>query len=158
MEHALIKQLDFVRSQTLKAMQGITEEEADRIPEGFRNNLRWQFGHIYVVLERHAFQYIGLPLHLPEGYKEQFEYNTSPLTRPESVRVPALPEIEGLMKEQVGRIREALGGRMQEEVPEPYRTSSGALLKTPEDFLSLDLYHEGMHFGVIKLYKALLSL
>lgn len=157
MEHFLFKQTAFVRGQTLKLMEGVTEEIADRIPEGFRNNIRWNLGHIYVVLERLAFQYIGLPQHLPEGFKEHFEYGTSPLNNPVSIRVPTLKELEALLKNQQERIHEALAHRLQEKVNPPYTTSAGMTLETPEQFLSFSLYHEGMHLSVIRLYKSLLS-
>jgi hypothetical protein len=157
MEHFLFKQRDFVRGQTLKTMEGVTEEIADRIPEGFRNTIRWNLGHIYVVLERHAFQYMGLPQHLPEGFKEQFEYGTSPLNTPGSVPVPTLQELGFLLKEQEERIRKVLEHRLQEKIVPPYITSAGMALETPEQFLSFNLYHEGMHVSVIKLYKSLLS-
>jgi hypothetical protein len=157
MEHFLFRQLAFVRGQTLKMMEGVTEEIADLIPEGFRNTIRWNVGHIYVVLERFAFHYIGLPLHLPKGFKEQFEYGTSPLNTPASVPVPTLQELETLLKEQQERIREALAHRLQEKIVPPYTTSAGMTLETPEQFLSFNLYHEGMHLNVIKVYKSLLS-
>ncbi|WP_268796102.1 DinB family protein [Paenibacillus sp. Soil724D2] len=145
-----------MRGQTLKLMDGITEETADRIPDGFRNTIRWQLGHIYVVLERFAFQYMGLLLRLPEGFKEQFEYGTTPLNRPNSIAVPTLPELESLLKNQQERIRDVLGLRLQEKIVPPYTTSAGMTLETPEQFLSFNLYHEGMHISVIKLYKILL--
>jgi uncharacterized damage-inducible protein DinB len=157
MEHFLFTQMAFVRGQTLKLMDGVTEEIADRIPEGFRNSIRWNLGHIYVVLERFAFQYLGLPLHLPKGFKEQFEFGTSPLNNPVSVPVPTLQELETLLKEQQERIRDVLAHRLQEKIVPPYTTSSGMTLETPEQFLSFNLYHEGMHLNVIKLYKSLLS-
>lgn len=137
-------------------MDGVTEEIADRIPNGFRNTIRWQLGHIYVVLERFAFQYVGLPLHLPEGFKEQFEYGTSPLNGSHSFPVPTLSELEHLLKEQQERIRDVLGLRLQEKAVSPYTTSAGITLETTEEFLSLNLYHEGMHISIIKLYKVLL--
>ncbi|MDQ0898622.1 MULTISPECIES: DinB family protein [unclassified Paenibacillus] len=155
-EHYLFKQLAFVRGQTLKLMDGVTEETADRIPDGFRNNIRWQLGHIYVVLERFAFQYVGLPLRLPEGFKEQFEYGTTPLNWPNSAAVPTLQELENLLKDQQERIRDVLGHRLEEKIVPPYTTSAGMTLETPEQFLSFNLYHEGMHISVIKLYKILL--
>ncbi|MFD2611478.1 DinB family protein [Paenibacillus gansuensis] len=154
MEHFLFKQMDFVRNQTLKVMEGITEELADKFPAGFRNTIRWNLGHIYVVTERFAFQYIGLPQQLPLGFKEQFENGTSPLN-PVSYPVPTLKELETLLKEQQGRIYDALSQRLKEEV-QPYTTSAGMTLETQEQCLSFNLYHEGMHFGIIKLYKALL--
>ncbi|WP_284638271.1 DinB family protein [Paenibacillus silviterrae] len=157
MEHFLFKQMAFVRGQTLKTMEGVTEEIADRIPEGFRNTIRWNLGHIYVVLERFSFQYIGLPQHLPNGFSEQFEYGTSPTKKPDNIPVPTLRELEILLVEQQERIRKVLGHRLQEKIVPPYTTSSGMTLETPEQFLSFSLYHEGMHLSVIKLYKALLS-
>jgi hypothetical protein len=137
-------------------MDGVTEETADRIPDGFRNTIRWQLGHVYVVLERIAFQYLGLPLRLPEGFKEQFEYGTTPLNSPNSVAVPTLQELENLLKDQQERIRDVLGLRLQEKVDPPYTTSAGMTLETPEQFLSFNLYHECMHISVIILYKILL--
>ncbi|MDD9268761.1 DinB family protein [Paenibacillus sp. GCM10023248] len=155
MEHFLFNQLDFVRSQVLKAVEGISEETADRIPDGFRNSIRWQLGHIYVVLERFAFQFTGRPTLVPEGFKEQFEFKTSPLTAPPGLAVPTLQELTALLKEQPARIRQ-LAPYLQDEVP-PYTTSAGMKLESLEQFLSFNLYHEGMHFSVIKQYKVLLA-
>ena len=157
MEHFLFNQLSFVRNQTLKMMAGITEEIADHNPDGFGNTIRWQLGHIYVVLERIAFKSIELPMHLPEGYKEQFETGTSPLNGSYSGSVPTLQELESLLREQPIRIHAALIHRLQEKVGTPYTTSAGMTLETPEQFLTFSLYHEGMHFSTIKLYKKLLS-
>ena len=133
----MFKQLAFVRGQTLKLMDGVTEETADRIPMAFENMIRWQLGHVYVVLERIAFQYLGLPLRLPEGFKEQFEYGTTPLNRPNSVAVPTLQELENLLKDQQERIRDVLGLRLQEKIDPPYTTSAGMTLETLSSFLVL---------------------
>jgi hypothetical protein len=157
MEHYLFRQLNFVRGQTLELMEGVTEEIADRVPEGFRNSIRWNLGHIYVVLERYAFQYIGLPQHLPAGFKEQFEFGTSPSERPESAVVPSLPELESLLKGQIARISDALAHRLQEVIDPPYTTSKGIKLATPEQFFSINLFHEGMHLSVIRTYKRMLG-
>lgn len=157
MSHYLFDQLAKARSLTLKAMNGVTEEMADRIPAGFRNHIRWNLGHIYVVQERFAFHYIGLPLQLPDGFKELFEYGTSPLAPPDNVKSPTLSELEALLSGQSQRIQDALSDRLQDEVVPPYTTSAGFILGSPEQLLSFNLYHEGMHVSVIKLYKKLLG-
>ncbi|MCY9658548.1 DinB family protein [Paenibacillus chondroitinus] len=156
MEHFLFRQLAFVRNQVLQAVEGISEETADQIPNGFRNSIRWQLGHIYVVMERYAFQYMELPVQIPQGFKEQFEYKTSPLTTPSDIVVPTLSELKFLLKNQIERISGELGDRLQDNVT-PYTTSAGMKLESLEQFLSFNLYHEGMHFSVIKIYKVLLS-
>lgn len=157
MPHYLFDQLAKSRSMTLKAMDGVTEEIADIIPEGFRNHIRWNLGHLYVVQERFAFQYVGLPLHMPNGFKELFEYGTTPLSPPDNVKPPTLPELEALLRDQSQRIRDALSNRMHEEIVPPYTTSAGFILGSLEQLLSFNLYHEGMHVSVIRLYKKLLS-
>jgi uncharacterized damage-inducible protein DinB len=156
LEHYLFKQLAFVRDQVLQAVEGVSEEKADQIPDGFRNSIRWQMGHIYVVMERYAFQYMELPLHLPQGFKEQFEYKTSPLTTPADIVVPTLAELKMLLGRQIERIQSELGNRLHDNVT-PYTTSAGMRLESLEQFLSFNLYHEGMHLSVIKIYKVLLS-
>ncbi|WP_088011774.1 DinB family protein [Gottfriedia acidiceleris] len=155
MEQFLFNQLAFVRNQTLNVLQGLTEEMADQIPNGFRNSIRWNLGHIYVVEERFAFQHLGLPQKLPEGFKEQFEYGTTPVNA-HKFHVPTLKELEDLLKEQQVRIQETLIDLLDVNV-DPYTTSAGMTLETPKQFLTFILYHEGMHFSVIKLYKSLLS-
>jgi hypothetical protein len=154
MEPYLFRQLAFARGQTLKLMDGVTEDTADRIPGGFRNSIRWNLGHIYTVTERISFQYIGLPLQLPAGFKEMFENGTSPLT-PVPFAIPTLSELETLLKEQPERIQRTLAGRLQENFASPYTTAAGLIVETPEQFLNFSLYHEGMHLSVIRLYKTL---
>jgi len=158
MEHYVFNQLRFVRQMLLKVVDDVTEETAHRVPEGFRNTIHWNLGHIYVVFERFALQYIGLPMQLPEGFKEQFEYGTSPLTRPDTVRVPSLEELKGLLAQQNERVQAALAHRLQEPIEPPYTTSAGMVLGSPEQFLTFNLYHEGMHLNAIKQYKTILSL
>lgn len=158
MDHQLWDQVQFVRGQTLKLMDGISETDADRLPEGFRNSLRWHFGHIYVVLERFAFRHLKLTEQYPEGYREAFETGTSPLDAPPGAKLPTLPELAERLSDQIVRIRAVLGDRLSERIDPPYVTGSGKSLATPEEFLSFNLYHEGMHIGIIKCYRRLLSI
>ena len=73
MDHFVFNQLEFVRSQTLKLAEGVSEKAADLVPDGFRNNIRWHLGHIYVVLERLAFKYDAMPLDMPPGWTERLK-------------------------------------------------------------------------------------
>ena len=59
MNEAIFNQLDFARGGTLKSVENVTEQEADIIPEGFANSIRWNLGHIYTVHEQFAFATAG---------------------------------------------------------------------------------------------------
>ncbi|MCF2943307.1 DinB family protein [Paenibacillus tarimensis] len=156
MEHYLFGQMAFVRSQTLRAAGAVTEEIADQIPEGFRNSIRWNLGHIYVIAERFYFQYLGLPMRMPEGFRDQFDNGTSPLNQ-SPASVPSLAELTELLGNQEERLRQLLSNRMQEQLVPPFTTSLGLTLGTPEQFVSFTLFHEGMHLATIKTYLTLLS-
>ncbi|MFJ5761170.1 DinB family protein [Neobacillus sp. NPDC093182] len=69
-------QLEFARNVTLKVAQGITEENADVIPNGYPNSLRWQLGHINVSVVGIVFHFANEIPNLPEGYMELFKTGT----------------------------------------------------------------------------------
>jgi hypothetical protein len=155
METFVFKQLEFVRNQTLKALDGVPASMAARIPEKFRNHILWQAGHIYLVQERFAFLIHGFDAQLPELFKALFAPGTTPLGWTETP--PSLSEVTVMMQQQPQRIQQALKERFWEKAPAPYTTSSGMTLETIGEFLNFSLYHEGMHFNSIKHYKVLLN-
>jgi hypothetical protein len=56
-ENYLLTQMKFVRTSTIRSVEGLDEKLADIIPKGFNNNIRWNLGHIYLMQERLAFQF-----------------------------------------------------------------------------------------------------
>lgn len=157
-ESAIFGQLEAVRSLTLRQLDDLTPLQADLIPSGFRNSIRWNAGHLVAVLERFAFKAPGIPSPLPPSFRTQFDFGSSPASwMDQEEPVPTLGELLELLRDQPGRVREALAGRLDEDV-EPYTTTTGILLSTPREYLSLGLYHEGLHLSVIKLYRRLLGL
>jgi hypothetical protein len=158
METIIFEELINIRTETLKAFEGLTEEHADRIPAGFRNNIRWHLGHIYFVTEYLALSQLKLPLHLPEGFTDRFVSGKSPLdTYPASLPNPTLPELKTLLTEQLDRIRKQYPmDRLNENVA-AINTSTGLARVTPEQSLRYNLYHEGLHFATLSTYKRLLS-
>ena len=44
----LFNQLNSYRSYILHVLENVTKEEADIVPNGFNNNIRWNMGHIYL--------------------------------------------------------------------------------------------------------------
>lgn len=151
MSHFIFTQLDVIRKNTLKAVENITEEIADTIPEGFNNNIRWHLGHLYVVQEKFAFATLDLPMELPEEMITFFAPGTSPSNW--ETTPPSLAEIANLLGTQMERVKETLQNRLHEDVIHPFTTKSGLTLATVEQFLSFNLYHEGVHVSTIKAIK-----
>ncbi len=155
MSHYLFDQLHFVRNNTMKLVAGLSEEQSEIIIEGMSNHIKWNLGHLYFVLERNAFHFIGEKMSMPEHFEELYRPGSKPGEEP--YPVPSLVEITGILGGQTQRIEACLGNRLQEMAVQPYTTSSGLLLTTVEEFLNFCLYHEGMHFEKIKWIKKMIK-
>ena len=111
MSHFLFEQLQFVRQGTLHIIKDISETQADIVPEGFNNNIRWNLGHIYLV---HA---LFSQDRAPSGYGSLFKMGSKPADW--TVQPPALPELLELLEAQPNRIQEQLLDRLDESLPYP---------------------------------------
>jgi uncharacterized damage-inducible protein DinB len=145
---------EFARNATLKAAQGITDENADIIPNGFPNSLRWQLGHIYVAVEGIVFHFSNETPNLPDGYLDLFKTGTK--TSGWNITPPSIEELIPLLSEQVNRVKETFTGRLDEKIANPFPMGS-VKLETIGELLSYASFHESEHIGIIKSLKNALN-
>jgi hypothetical protein len=107
------------------------------------------------VQERFAFVLTGLEARIPDSYPALFGSGSAPASWNE--RPPTLAEVKKLLGDQRDRIAGEIKGQIGNLNIQPYTTSSGFTLVTPASLLNFTLYHEGMHFQAMKLYKKLLG-
>jgi hypothetical protein len=138
----LFTQLENYRSYILGVLENVTEEEADVIPKGFRNNIRWNLGHIYLD------QYLWIQTvtkektGVPEQFNDWFGYGTSPSNfTPDT---PSIDELKKLLKEQPAQIKAEYGDRLEEDF-----TPTEMGMHTIEQVLIRTIFHEGMHLQTI---------
>jgi hypothetical protein len=148
MDQIVFKQIESVRSITVRAVEGLSEKTLDFIPEGFNNNIRWNLGHIYLVQEKFAFYSASELRVLPESFERLFAKGTKPAEWSE--KPPTLEVLIKMLTEQPKRIQEVMHNRLSEQVT-PLTTGSGVTLNTIGEFINFTLYHEGMHFNTIKI-------
>ena len=151
MREFLFNQLKVVRSNTINSLKELSEGQADLVPEGFNNNIRWNLGHIYLVQEKFAFGFLPEPTKMPEGFTELFGRDTRPSEW--KVQPPTLPELIKLLEDQTTRIKDKLDNRLDEAVAKPFNMPSGLILKTVGEFLTFSMYHEGQHVQTIRMLK-----
>jgi len=141
-QEVLLTQLESYRDETLHCVATVTEAEADLIPPGFRNNIRWNLGHLFLD------QYLWIQ-HLtkeqtpiPDGFREWFGFGTSPADWQSPP--PSLAELKSLLAEQPRMIRERYGHRLEDAFP-PIEMG----MHTLEHVLVRTIFHEGMHVHAI---------
>ncbi|SDI78642.1 DinB family protein [Natribacillus halophilus] len=145
-EKQIFQQVNMIRQNTLKELEDLSEQQADQMPAGFRNTIRWNLGHIYTVQNALLSNYGGKNIETPSRYPELFAPGTSPAEW--EGEVPTLDEIKQHLEEQPAKLKESLSGQLDDEAAEPFMS-----LSTVGEILNFTLYHEGMHVGVIKGIK-----
>lgn len=149
----LLKQVELIRSITIKTVETVTDEEADVQPAGFNNTIRWHLGHIYLVQERLAFHFAGFPVDVPQNYIDLFGNGTKPTEwRSEA---PPIAELAARLSEQPGRIRTLLGDKLNEAPAVPFHNYNGTL-DTIGSIINFSLYHEGGHNASLQTIKRLI--
>ncbi|GJM76913.1 formate dehydrogenase [Paenibacillus macerans] len=142
----LFEQLNTYRSELLGVVEDITAEEADIVPEGFNNNIRWNLGHVLLdqYLWIHALTKEDIPI--PLKFNEWFGFGTNPSHFTEGT--PSLGELTKLLRQQPQLIREQNENRMEQPFP-----PTGMGMHTIEQVLVRTIFHEGMHLGAILAIK-----
>ena len=140
-------QLSFARQSLLNTVKEISENQADSVPEGFNNNIRWNLGHVCIVQERYAFYFAGEPIGVPDVFTELFAFGTRPSEW--KIKPPSLQELVETLTDQPKRIRERLQDRLDEAITNPVERGSLSL-STFDELLTFSLFHEGQHIQAVK--------
>ncbi|TCP30583.1 DinB family protein [Scopulibacillus darangshiensis] len=141
-EALLFKQLNFWRNRTLAILDETTEEEADKMREGFSNNIRWNLGHILVIHDRLLLSLAGEPSSVPDSYVAYFNKGTSPADWEDAP--PTLTELRGKLEAQPMKLEEVLTGRLEEKLVTPLKG-----METVKEMIAFAPTHEAMHVGTI---------
>ncbi|WP_047986250.1 DinB family protein [Ornithinibacillus californiensis] len=142
----LFTQLETYRNETLQLIEHISKEEAEIVPEGFNNNIRWNLGHMYLD------QYLWIEAvtreksNVTKTFTQWFGFGTSPINFTDDT--PELEELKQLLQTQIRNIKEKYGDRLEEEFPP---TEMG--MHTIEQVLTRTIYHEGLHAAAIQYLK-----
>ncbi|GAA0432771.1 DinB family protein [Virgibacillus salarius] len=150
-----IKQLHFARKSTINYIKDINESKLEIIPLGLNNNIKWNLGHMYTVMDKFCFHLIGENSRIPDNFDQLFAPGTSP--KEWRINTPKKDELTHLLSEQISKVDSLLYGRMDEKIEQPYTTSTGLELRSVGELISFCLYHEGMHFGAIKNITSLID-
>lgn len=142
----LFEQLRTYRSELVGLVEGVSEVEADKVPAGFNNNIRWNLGHVCLD------QYLWIKvltkeeLPIPPSFNEWFAYGTNPSHFTE--QTPSLQQLIDTLKEQPNIIQERYQDRLEEEF-----TPTEMGMHTIEQVLIRTIFHEGLHIGAIQALK-----
>ena len=126
-------------------LENYTLEQLNKIPEGYSNNLIWNIGHIVVVQQMLVYKLSGLPMMISDEMVEKYKKGTKP---EHDVTQAEVEEIKDLLLETIRKTEVDLNNKVFQNYNE-YPTSTGFVLKSAEDAMAFNYFHEALHLGIM---------
>ena len=139
------------RRNILFYLDGLDEDNINSIPGGFKNNIAWNVGHIFITYQLLVFKNAGLELNVPEDWVEKYRKGSAPSERIDFVELEAIKErfITELDRAELEYSKGSFDNYSA------YSTSYGISLNCIEEVFQFIYAHEALHWGVIMAMKKL---
>lgn len=139
------------RKKLYQILKETPKEQLLEVPDGFRNNIWWNIAHVLVTEQLLVYKLSGQPMRLDEVLVDKYKKGTQPSGTPTDEELQGVAE---LLLSTVDWMREDYGKGIFNGYNE-YTTSANVTLKSVEDAIIFNVYHQGLHLGaIISLLKA----
>jgi len=135
------------RANILKDIENLSVEQLNAIPEGFNNNIVWNFVHLIATQQRLVYKLSGRPYVVAEDIIEGYKIGTKPEA---SVPKLQLNEYKQFLLTTVDQMEEDYEHGVFGNDFKTYTTSYNITLTKLEDAINFNNVHEGLHYGVIR--------
>ncbi|MBP6557632.1 MAG: DinB family protein [Flavobacterium sp.] len=131
------------RKLYLKLIENYSLEQLNKIPEGFSNNLAWNFGHVIVAQQGLVYRLSGLPINVTDEMNEKYRNGSKPTG---TTTQAELEELKVLLFSLLERTKEDYAAGKFITYNE-YTTGTGFYLANLKDAIEFNNYHEALHMG-----------
>nr|WP_322623391.1 DinB family protein [uncultured Flavobacterium sp.] len=124
-------------------------EDLNKIPDGFRNNLIWNIGHIIVSQQSLIYKGSGLPMLVSDELVSLYARGTAPhrdISPSEAV------ELRNLLDSLVRKTEDDYNDGVFTEY-HSRKSEMGYDLSTVEDAIAFNNHHESLHLGIMMQLK-----
>ncbi len=124
-------------------VKGHSNEELNKIPDGFSNNIIWNFGHVIATQQLLTYNLSSLPMMVSDAFLASFRKGTKPEKALNQIEIDEILEISKITMESI----EKDFNEDRFMTYQKYQTSYGIELRSVDDALSFLPVHEGLHLG-----------
>lgn len=139
------------RQVFLNLLQGLSIEQINKVPEGFNNNLVWNFAHLIVTPQILCYKFSGLPFTIDEALIPQYKKGTKPERLVSDKEFEAIKETYNTSTRQL--IEDYQEGKFK--TYEIYTNSFSVEQTCVEDAIQFSSVHDGLHVGYAMALKHL---
>jgi hypothetical protein len=148
-----IDTIQATRKLFLKLIDGLSVDQLNQIPEGFNNNIIWNFAHVIVSQQILCYKLAGQPLKVGDSYVANYSKGTKPTCFIGDVEV-------ALLKQQAVQLIDELIIDIEKGLLDHYTnytTSFDVTLSSIDDAVKFLTMHEGLHLGYAMALKRIVS-
>lgn len=150
------KSIDTIRATRnlfLKLMESLSIDQLNKVPEGFNNNIIWNFAHLIVSQQILCYKLAGLPLKIDEKFIPKYSKGTKPeIFADENELIFFKQQAVNLMDELIADIEQGIFKNYN-----TYTTSFGVELSSVYDAVNFLSMHEGVHLGYAMALKRIVN-
>ena len=123
----------------------MTREHLLKIPEGCRKNIWWNIAHVVVTQQLLLYKLSGAEMKVDLALVDKFKKGTVP---DGSATEEEIEKITGFLFATVEWAQQDYEGGLFKKYTE-YTTSANVTLRSVEDAIAFNTFHEGLHLGSI---------
>ena len=128
-----------------RILERTSKDDLLKIPAGFRNNIWWNIAHVLVTEQRLVYKMSGLDVQIAESLVEKFQKGTFP---DGNATDDEIEQVKGLLISTVEKTQIDYDNGIFKNFKE-YTTSARVTLRSVEDAIAFNVFHEGLHLGTI---------
>lgn len=128
-----------------RILKDTRREELLKIPLGYKNNIWWNIAHVVVSQQILVYKMSNLQMRVPDLLVDKFKKGTVP---DGTASEQEINSIRSLLFATIAATKEDYETGRFREYGE-YTTSANVTLKSVEDAMAFNNYHEGLHMGMI---------
>ena len=137
--------LKVTRQNILKQIKLFDIDQLNKIPEGFNNNLAWNFCHVIVTQQLLCYKLAGKDVIVDNEHIEAFRKGSKPEAFISQETVNHFIDLASTTTEKIEQ--DYTSGYF--DGYKDYTTSYGMTLTSPEDAIRFNNVHEALHLGTI---------
>lgn len=137
------------RKNFITLIESLTLDQLNTIPDGYNNNILWNFGHCVVTMQILCYKMSGLDMHVNEDILNEFKKGSLPKT---TYSQEELDYLKSIANSSIEQLRNDLMNNLFTNF-ESYTTSYNATLTNISDAVTFNNIHEGLHLGYAMALK-----
>ena len=135
----------FTRNSMLKIMETKSHEELVKIPKNFRNSIFWNIAHLLVTQQLLCYKLSGLDLKIDETMISKYGKGSIATV---DVKESDIQYVKDHLLKAMEETRNDFNKGLFKDF-KTYMTSTGIELKSIEDAISFNTFHDGIHVGIV---------